>query len=290
MHLPRPVLNVFSSTMIWGGCLVSHAFLGQLDVNPLGGIAGGEGAQNELKICEFWAQLRGPGKDGSTVLRIEGKSNAEGRSGDSRRGDGRIWRHDVELAWQGYVEMKQDRMARLLMLAEGSENLEWRNVFQNLHVRADVTQLPAGHSIDLSCGVRYGIIGEPVAADEAGADDAPPQHLPDEARKHVVEALGGGAFLVFRDQVQEELNLSDDQKQKLLATFPEYAQQTKQVFDKIAELKPAEPEKELESHRQKSHESWRCFSRKPSSRTSSSGCGNWSSSSKSPMPSAVPIS
>ena len=41
------------------------------------------------------------------------------------------------------------------------------------------------------------------------------------------EATGRSArrrpFLVFRDKVQEELKLSDDQKQKLMETFPEHA-------------------------------------------------------------------
>jgi hypothetical protein len=70
----------------------------------------------------------------------------------------------------------------------------------------------------------------------------------------VVEALGGGSFLVFRDRVQEELQLSDEQKDKLLEKFPEYAQETKNIFDKITDLKPEEREKEMRSHRQKSHE------------------------------------
>jgi hypothetical protein len=102
--------------------------------------------------------------------------------------------------------------------------------------------------------VRFGILGKPVAADQAGAAEAPAEQVPDEARKHVVEALGGGSFLVFRDKVQEELKLSDKQKEKLLEKFPDYAQQTKKVFDKMADLKPQQREKEMQSHRQKSHE------------------------------------
>jgi hypothetical protein len=113
----------------------------------------------------------------------------------------------------------------------------------------------AGRSSDLSCGVRYGIVGEQVAGDEPGTAEEgagqPGQDIPDEARKQVVEALDGGPFLVFRDKVQEELKLSDDQKQKLMEKFPDHAEATRKVFEKIKDLKPEEREKEMQSHRQK---------------------------------------
>jgi hypothetical protein len=75
----------------------------------------------------------------------------------------------------------------------------------------------------------------------------------------VVEALGGGPFLVFRDKVQEELKLSDDQKQKLLEKFPDYAQETKKTFERVQELKPEAREKEMQSHRKKSREKLAAF-------------------------------
>ncbi len=80
------------------------------------------------------------------------------------------------------------------------------------------------------------------------------QEIPDEARKQLVEALGGGPFLVFCDKVQEELKLSDDQKKNLLEKLPDYGQETMKVFEKIKDAKPEEREKELKSHRQKSQE------------------------------------
>jgi hypothetical protein len=64
----------------------------------------------------------------------------------------------------------------------------------------------------------------------------------------------GGPFLVFRDKVQDELKLSDEQKQKLGAKFPDYVQETMKVFDKIKDLKPPERDKEMEAHRRKSDE------------------------------------
>ena len=46
----------------------------------------------------------------------------------------------------------------------------------------------------------------------------------DEARKHQLHSLGG-PFIVYRTNVQQELKLSDDQKQKLQANLPDYLRQ-----------------------------------------------------------------
>src|ERR1017187_4876722 len=80
------------------------------------------------------------------------------------------------------------------------------------------------------------------------------QDVPDEARKQLVEALGGGPFLVFRDKVHEELKLSDKQKEKLLEKFPDYMQETMTVFETIRDAKPEEREKAMQEPRQKSHQ------------------------------------
>jgi hypothetical protein len=149
--------------------------------------------------------------------------------------------------------MDGKRMSRLLLTARGSEKLRWGNKAQLLKGRADVTVLPGGHAIDLSCTVRYGIIGEPVPADQTGADEPAAQGIPDEARRQLVNALGG-AFIVFRDRMQEELKLSDKQKQQLLAKFPEHMEATMKVFEKIKDLKPTEREKAMHEHRHKSEE------------------------------------
>jgi hypothetical protein len=237
-----------------GRLLASHAFLGELDVNPVDSHNGSKGA---LKQCDFWARrVEGAGGDPVRV-RIEGKSEARGvQRGDQKGYAGRLWQHEVTLAWEGIIEMKRDRMSRLLLVARGSEKLKWGNIpsKSELQAQRNVILEWAGRTSDLSCGVRFGIVGEPVAADQAGADEAPAERLPDEARKHVVEALGGGSFLVFRDKVQEELKLSDKQREKLLEKFPDYAHETKKVFDKIADLKPEQREKEMQLHRRKSHE------------------------------------
>jgi hypothetical protein len=79
------------------------------------------------------------------------------------------------------------------------------------------------------------------------------QDVPDEARKQLVQALGG-PFLVFRDKVLDELKLSGAQKEKLLQTFPDYVQETMKVFEKIQQAKPEEREKTMQEHRRKSDE------------------------------------
>jgi hypothetical protein len=117
----------------------------------------------------------------------------------------------------------------------------------------------AARAPELNCGVRYGILAEPVPDGETGDAQAAPQEFPDEARKQVVEALGGGPFLIFRDKVLQELKLSDDQKQELLEKFPDYAQETMKAFEKIQELKPEEREREMQSHRKESREKLSAF-------------------------------
>jgi hypothetical protein len=232
--------------------LVSHAFLGELDVNPVVSVNGSKCA---LEQCEFWAQ-RVEGADGGPVrVRIEGNSEARGVQGGAEHGyGGRLWRHEVKLAWEGILEVKKDRMSRLFLVARGSEELKWGNVPREVPDHAGVILAWAARAPELNCGVRYGILAEPVPDGETGDAPGVPQEFPDEARKQVVEALGGGPFLIFRDKVPEELKLSDDQKQKLLEKFPDYAQETMKTFEKIQELKPEEREKEMQSHRKKSRE------------------------------------
>src|SRR5262249_21481801 len=152
----------------------------------------------------------------------------------------------------------EKRMSQLLLRARGSERFQWGNKVSDLTGQL-WTRLPMGHAIDLRCGVRYGIIGEPARDSETDVtSQAGPQGelqgLPDEARKKLVEALGGGLFIVFRDKVQEELKLSDQQKEKLLSQVPDYRQETMNVFEKIQDLDPQKRDKEMQEHRKKSEE------------------------------------
>ena len=78
------------------------------------------------------------------------------------------------------------------------------------------------------------------------------------ARKHFLHELGG-PFIISRAKVQEDLKLSDDQKQKLRGTMTGYVQETMKVFEKLKDLKAGEREKEMQSHRQKSDEKFSAF-------------------------------
>jgi hypothetical protein len=80
----------------------------------------------------------------------------------------------------------------------------------------------------------------------------------EEARKHLLHALSG-PFIVSRDKVQEELKLSDDQKQKLVEKLTGYVQETQKVFEKLQDLNAGEREKAMQPHRQKSHEELAAF-------------------------------
>lgn len=152
--------------------LVSTAYLGMLDVDPLGA----PGGRNDRKSWEFrgW-------KDGSRV-RIEGSSHVTG--GESRAGagsDGRRWSHEVKLAWKGFIEMKENRISRLLAVAEGSEKLKWGNERMIREGRSEVAHLPEGRPIDFDGEVRYGFEARPVAGREIGSG---PEHgLPDKMKK-----------------------------------------------------------------------------------------------------------
>jgi hypothetical protein len=231
--------------------LVSHAYLGQLDVTPLGDVPGSKGDRGTF---DLWAKASNAG-DNLIQVCFDGKSEAVGVPAAGQDGDGRLWQHEVRLGWQGIIEIRKDRIARFLVVASGSEKLRWGNRNWDLKSRADVGHLPGGHAIDLNCGVRYGIVGEPAPANETSTEPSAgsqPQ-FPDESRKPLIEALGG-PFLVFRDKVQDDLKLSDDQKQKLMASFPEHVQATMQFFDKAKDMQPADREKAMQEHRRKSEE------------------------------------
>jgi hypothetical protein len=147
--------------------LISHAFLGQLDVNPLGSPAGDKG---DLKESELWAQNVSNDQHAPARLRVAGASHVaggEGRDRPARGGDGRIWEHEVKLEWDGYIEMQGSRITRLLLRARGSEKLKWGN--PSMSAPDAVACLPGGHPIDLSCQVHYGILGESTTLDVTGA-------------------------------------------------------------------------------------------------------------------------
>jgi hypothetical protein len=225
--------------------LVSHAFMGELDVNPLGDINGSKGRCTD---CAFWGQKVQADGNGAVRIEINGKSEATGVEGDSQNGDRPLWRHQVQLAWEGLIEMRGNRMTRLLLVAQGTEKLKRGNKGEELAHRL------GGHAvfIDLDGGVRYGIIGEPVPAEEAGSEAAV-QNIPEEMRKHLAQTLGG-VFLVFRYKVVEDLKLNKEQKGKLEQYLREWMPDAGPFFEKIDGLKPEERENELRVYRPKAQQ------------------------------------
>ena len=84
--------------------LVGNAFLGQLDVNPLGGRKVGGVIKSEN--IRFEARLVESGKVKRYAL--VGRSQVAGansRDGNPSK-DGRSWSHEVSLAWEGYLELE----------------------------------------------------------------------------------------------------------------------------------------------------------------------------------------
>jgi hypothetical protein len=235
--------------------LVGHAYLGQLDLNPLGGQGPG------LKECVFWGRPVGEPGQGPARLWIEGRSEAAGASGSGEGGDGRLWEHEVRLTWEGWIVLDGQRVRRLLLLARGSEKLRWGNRRMALQGERDVARLPAGHPIDLACGAVYGIVGEPAAADEV-APDAPAERpqgpSPEEVRRQLVPILGP-TFLIFRRKVQDELQLSAEQRQKLQDRLSVTVQDLRQFLQKLEGVAPEDREKELAAYRERAQEKLTAF-------------------------------
>jgi len=230
---------------------VKQAYMGVLDVQPLDNPGGSNG---ELKKCDFWAQRVGNAK-APTQWCIEGESDAF-IDMMANAGPGDL--HEIKLTWHGFVEMDGNRMTRLLLSADGMEKLK----FNSARGKDDneVASLPGGHRIDMACGVRYGILGEPAGPDNVAADapDTPQLGVPEDARRQITETLGP-PFLVFRDQVQEELKLSDEQKKKLEKRLQDTVQDTMQLFQKLADKEPEEREKELHAYVEKAQENLTAF-------------------------------
>src|SRR5204863_6058229 len=122
--------------------------------------------------------------------------------------------------------------------------------------------LPAGHHIDMACGVRFGILGEPIAADRAtDAPAVPVARIPEGAGRQLAEALGG-PFLVFRARVQKELKLSAEQRATLGRHLRKRINDTRQMFGKLQRLKPVEREKEHPAQVHKAREALAAFLQK----------------------------
>jgi gluconolactonase len=141
----------------FGSLLATYAYLGHIDVRPLDN-PGGEPGQ--LKACDFTAQRVSEG-----LWRVRGKTETLGTRPATGPG-----RHEVKLTWEGFLEADGARITRLLLSARGTERLSYG---EKSRTGNEVAFLPAGRFIDLEAGVRYGIVGEPVAPGEGVASSNP---------------------------------------------------------------------------------------------------------------------
>ncbi len=147
---------------------MAYAFLGNKDSGPMSKVSIFRIA-SDVKQCEFWAQKaasRVASAPGVSLWRVEGKTDVFGKA--AAAGDKGL-HHEVKLTWEGYIELDGKRITRLLLAARGTEKLKWGTEALKARAKTDdeVAFLPAGRFIDMECGVRYGIIGEPVPIEKA---------------------------------------------------------------------------------------------------------------------------
>ena len=140
---------------------MAHAYLGNKDAGPMSKISV-SAAVSDVKQCEFLAHQ----VEGSTSLwRVEGNTEVIGKGGSGRDFG---YRNEVKLAWEGFIEMDGKRMTRFLLAARGTEKFQYGSDGLRFALatkaKDEVELLTAGRYINMDCGVRYGIIGEPVAA------------------------------------------------------------------------------------------------------------------------------
>ena len=80
----------------------------------------------------------------------------------------------------------------------------------------------------------------------------PQGNVPEEMRGKLVHELGS-SFLVFRDKIQKELKLTEEQKAKLDQRLRELLPDARLVLRKIEGLRPEEREKEMGTYRLSAH-------------------------------------
>ena len=137
--------------------LVGSAYLGQLDVNPIGGASVGGKVDEE----QWSLKAKVIGNEGDvTRLKITGLSDVTGSEGARRRGgDGLRWNHAVSLAWCGYLEVTGNQITKLDLAARGHEYLTWKGAGSSpANKPQDLRSLPAGRIIDLQSPVHYAIV------------------------------------------------------------------------------------------------------------------------------------
>ncbi|MGI9239790.1 MAG: hypothetical protein ACR2RV_03255 [Verrucomicrobiales bacterium] len=134
--------------------IVSNAYLGMLDVNPLGG----DRVRAELlaESISFWGEKQADGQ-----LSIFGKSTVKAKNRDGTPGDtGRLWSHFVDLKWRGFAALDELGIKEIALVAEGQEELKWGGPGSAVSPNAaenPVAHLLGGRSLDFTTTARYGV-------------------------------------------------------------------------------------------------------------------------------------
>lgn len=128
--------------------LASNAYLGCLDMNPLGGAQ--IRAQTDLSTINLHAKID---PADPTLFQITGSTHVKGSA--DRKGVSHDWEHEVILEWYGFFQISDQQITRIVLNAAGSERIYWpAGSSEN-----PAASLPGGSPIKLSTGVRYGFIG-----------------------------------------------------------------------------------------------------------------------------------
>jgi hypothetical protein len=85
------------------------------------------------------------------------------------------------------------------------------------------------------------------------------QDIPEETRKELAQHQLQGSFFVFRAKVQEDLKLSEEQKEKVEQHLRELIPEFMELFQRIDGLTGEEREKELKAYRPKAQEKLAAF-------------------------------
>lgn len=134
--------------------IVGPAYLGQLDVNPLGVRRGAN--ENRVRKWQFSGRRVRQTPNGKIMVRLNGTSHIEG--GNAEQPNGPTWDHVVQLKWQGFVVFHKDRLIKICLVASGSEQLNWGNENLLKTKEPEAEHLMAGHAINVESKVEYGLL------------------------------------------------------------------------------------------------------------------------------------
>ena len=146
--------------------LIEHAFLGQLDVQP---IVVHSQAQRALKTCSLWAE-----KIGKERLRIDGDSEVS-VAADGRGGDKAVFSNDVKLHWTGFADFNGTNLTSLLLLSRGFEKVRWASpgATSSATNKDDALNvLTGGHIFDMAANVIFGFEGKATKTRSAAVASA----------------------------------------------------------------------------------------------------------------------